>query len=358
MAGKVNKTLIGAFVVGAAVLAVIAVFVFGGSQWFDPKEKFVSYFEGSVKGLDVGAPVQLKGVSIGQVTDISLIVDRANMKFLNRVVFDVTPGKAVAVENLESGTLAETAPRTDTRKGIVELIDRGLRVQLDLQSVVTGKLLLAMNFDPESPLTLYRLEKDLIEVPTVPTKLEKLTQTLEDLPVEELFYDIKEAVSNIRKLVGSPMLPEAVGALQVTLENLGGVIADVRSTTVPQANATLSDYSKLARNLNTQVTPVTASITDAARQAEILLDNVNGQIEGVLRSVTAALESVRNTLDRADAAFQSVEELTEADSFIQRDLSEALNEIEKAARAVRQLAETLDTQPEVLLRGKSVQGGR
>jgi len=358
MAGKVSKTLIGAFVVGAAALAVIAVFVFGGSQWFDPKEKFVSYFEGNVKGLDVGAPVQLKGVSIGQVTDIALIMDRENMSFLNRVVFDITPGKAVAIENLKSEKLTEERTQTVTKKWIDALIERGLRVQLDLQSVVTGKLLLAMNFYPESPLTLYRLEEDLIEIPTVPTKLEMLTKTLEDLPVEELFYDIKEAVSDIRKLVGSPLLPEAVGTLKVTLDDLRGVVADVRSTTVPQANATLADYGELARSLNKQMTPVTASIADAARQAEIMLNSVNNQMEGVLRSATAALEAIRNTLDRATGTLQSVEAMTKADSFIQRDLSEALNEIEKAARAVRRLAETIDTRPEVLLRGKPVQGGR
>jgi paraquat-inducible protein B len=353
MAKQANKTLIGAFVVGAVALAVIAVFVLGGGRLFERKDKFVSYFEGSVKGLDVGAPVQLKGVSIGQVTEISLLFDPDDMSFLNRVVFESSPGQAPTIGDLKAGQAHKGQKKTleDTEQGMAELINRGLRIKLEMQSIVTGKLLLAMDFYPESSVTLYGLEADLIEVPTVPTDLEKLTKTLEKLPMEDLFYDIKDTVSSIKQLVGSPALAEAIGSLNAALGDLQDVMADVKATTVPQVNAAFESIGGLARNLNAQVTPMTASITDAALESRHLVKNLNDEFGEVL-------QAARGALDQAAVTLKSVEELAEEDSFFQRDLGDTLTEVERAARAVRQLADTLDKNPEVLLRGKSVQGGR
>ena len=353
MARQANKTLIGAFVAGAAALTVVAVFVFGGSGLFTQKVKFVSYFEGGVKGLDVGAPVQLKGVAIGQVTNISLLFDRDDMSFLNRVVFETSPGQAVTIDDLKAGDVQKRKNKLveDTEGGIAELINRGLRIRLEMQSIVTGKLLLAMDFYPETSVTLYGLEEELIEVPTIPTDLEKLTQILEKLPLEELFYDIKDAVGSIKRLAGSPALAEAIESLNAALKDLENVMAAVKATTVPQINATLKSYDRLAQNLDTQVEPMTASITDTARESRILVKNLNDGMGEVLQSTQGAL-------DQAAQALAAFEELAESDSFIQRDLSETLHEVEKAARAVRHLADTLDKHPEALLRGKSVEGGR
>ena len=75
MSRKVNKTAIGVFVVGALILLMVAIVVFGSGNLFKQTNKFVLYFDGSVKGLSIGAPVVFRGVSIGTVKDISLIYD-------------------------------------------------------------------------------------------------------------------------------------------------------------------------------------------------------------------------------------------------------------------------------------------
>ena len=75
MIRKVNKTVIGIFVVGALVLLMIAIVVFGSGELFKRTNKFILYFDGSVKGLSIGAPVTFRGVNIGTVKDISLIYD-------------------------------------------------------------------------------------------------------------------------------------------------------------------------------------------------------------------------------------------------------------------------------------------
>ena len=81
MSKRANATLIGAFVVGAIALAVTIVLVLAGGQLFTEQQQYVMYFKGSVKGLAVGAPVNFRGVKIGTVTNIQLIVDTEELAF-------------------------------------------------------------------------------------------------------------------------------------------------------------------------------------------------------------------------------------------------------------------------------------
>ncbi len=93
MAKEANKTLIGAFVLGAAALIVAGILLFGGGRFFKKSVKIVAYFDGSVKGLGVGSRVQLKGVTVGQVKDVRLLFNQDNLSFINRVIIETAPGK-------------------------------------------------------------------------------------------------------------------------------------------------------------------------------------------------------------------------------------------------------------------------
>ena len=70
-----NPTVIGGFVVGAITLIVLGLLVFGGTTWFAERNTFIAYFPGSVKGLRVGAPVDFRGVTIGEVTEVKVLFD-------------------------------------------------------------------------------------------------------------------------------------------------------------------------------------------------------------------------------------------------------------------------------------------
>jgi paraquat-inducible protein B len=91
MAKKVNRTLIGAFVLGAIVLVVAGVMVFGSGKFFAKTNTYVMFFEGSVKGLNVGSPVVFRGVKIGEVTNVRLIFDPAKLSALIAVYAEVDP---------------------------------------------------------------------------------------------------------------------------------------------------------------------------------------------------------------------------------------------------------------------------
>ncbi|HHP7234075.1 MAG TPA: MlaD family protein [Desulfobacterales bacterium] len=355
MAKKTNKTLIGAFILGAVILVIAAVLALGGMRFFTFSQQLVMYFEGSVKGLAVGAPVQLKGVTVGQVKDIRLIFDSENLVFLNRVLAETTPGKVSSVDKIP-----EAAPlrayQTDPQKLMAQLIDHGLRAQLALESIVTGKLLVSLNFLPDTPVTLYGFEQgtDVIEVPTVPTELEKIAQAVEKLSLEEMMVEVRNLVTGMNRFIQSQDLSAAVSGLNRTLQKTETMVDHINGSIQPvieRLDATLESYEGLARKLESRIDPVAGGIEDASRDVGRLARNLD-------RRMGQTLEDVRTALREADRALAALNRFANEDSRVQQNLVAALEELEKAAQSIRYLADYLNRHPEALLRGKPLPGER
>ena len=138
MSKPANKTMIGLFVVGAIVLVVVAIGVLGSGKLFKESIPYVMVFEGSVKGLNVGAPVMFRGVKIGSVTSIRMRADYATKAMTILVYADSEPNK-VEIVNIDQAT-AKAVNRQDRYANMKQLIARGLRAQLEMQSIVTGHL--------------------------------------------------------------------------------------------------------------------------------------------------------------------------------------------------------------------------
>ncbi len=351
MAKEANKTLIGAFVLGAAALIVAGILLFGGGRFFKKSVKIVAYFDGSVKGLGVGSRVQLKGVTVGQVKDVRLLFSQDNLSFINRVIIETAPGKVSGFSDIgDELTLQEY----DSEEVIDGLINRGLRAKLEQESFITGKSLVVLDFLPETHIKLRGIEPEYIEIPTVPTDLEKIAKTLSELPLEDLVFQTRDAIAGINKLVRSPELKEAIQALNQTLKNTEKLVENIDKRIKPIASRldeTLKDYGKLARNVDARVGPMATSITETARDAQILVKNADSRLDDVLVSAQAALE-------QAKKALVPVQDFASEDSSFRYNLSQALQELTEAARAVREFAEFIERHPEALLRGKSTSGER
>jgi paraquat-inducible protein B len=95
---QVNKTVIGAFVVGAIALLVVALVIFGSGAFFKLRPKFVLYFDTSVKGLNVGSPVNFRGVPIGAVTDVQLQFNVKDLKLKIPVFVELYPERISVIE--------------------------------------------------------------------------------------------------------------------------------------------------------------------------------------------------------------------------------------------------------------------
>ena len=138
MSKPANKTMIGAFVVGAIALIVVAIGVLGSGKLFKVSVPYLMVFEGSVKGLNVGSPVVFRGVKTGAVSSIRMRFDYAT-KAMTIVVYVDTDPSQIETVNLDV-TLAEEIERHERYAIMKQLIARGLRAQLEMQSIVTGQL--------------------------------------------------------------------------------------------------------------------------------------------------------------------------------------------------------------------------
>jgi paraquat-inducible protein B len=328
MTKKVNPKVIGAFVVGAVVLATIGVIVFGSGKFFAKKYLWVLYFPSSVKGLTVGAPVNLKGVQIGTVTDVKAVFDRESLVFHTPVYIETFPDK---IKDIGEYRAAETERiAADPEEAIKLLVERGLRAKLELQSLVTGKLQVAVDMYPDTPVKYVGLEKKVPEIPTLPTAMEQLAKTLENLPIKEIVDDARKTMAAIEKIATSPELTEAVTAL----------------------NKTLQDFGKLARNVDSRVGPLTTSIEETMKDTQKLVKNVNTQVEPTLTELRETLKTAEAAVEKAELALASVSDMVDADSVLVFELTQTIKELQVMAQSINALANYLQRQPDSLIRGK------
>jgi paraquat-inducible protein B len=298
MSKPVNKTLIGIFVIAAIAVIVAAVIVFGSGKFFTQTFKAVCYFEGSVGGLSVGAPVVFKGVRIGSVSEVILRFDTQRKIFVIPVYLEIQPDK-IRTEGPRPKKIGEN---------LNLLIKNGLRASLETQSFVTGQLQVALDFYPDKPATYAenKLDPTTPEIPTVPTRLQEFAKKLDQLPIEEIILKLKTTVDGLESLVNSPETTRLVRSIdQTTLE-----------------------LKNLVVNVNNQVGPTAAEVRATAAQMQKLASNIDEQLK----------------------PFEDVS--------IPHRLDKTLNELGSAARSLRLLSDTLQQQPNSVIFGRKDTGGK
>src|SRR5262249_30626448 len=192
MRGPRSPPTIGVFIVSPVALAVAGLIVLGSLDIFKRELPFVMFFDGDLGGLDVGAPVQIRGVRIGAVTKIRLFANRTSIGVYVNIDPALLPKGAKVKQNAEA---------VDT------MIKDGLKAQLQTQSLLTGQLLVYLDMFPDTPIRLVGLDPDVKEIPTVPTtlarmqaRLEAFLQTLEKIKLDSLVNDVSLAVNSARNL--------------------------------------------------------------------------------------------------------------------------------------------------------------
>lgn len=311
-----NTVAIGAFVVGALLIA-IATLIFLMGSGFGKKETVVMVFSGSVKGLNVGAPLALRGVQVGKVTKIELQLnsDQDNIIMMVEAVFDEKNIRRKGYGDVE---LSE------------ELISRGLRAQLNSQSLLTGLLYVELDFHPNSPLHLVDIDSPYIQLPTIPTSLERITKKLQDINISKVAGQLESIGDGIDQFVTSKSfqdLPDNVTSTMDSLRELSAQLQEQLATTGPKLDTVLDETAETVATANTEL-PKMATL-----------------VEEDLRTLNKAISAVEQSMTNVD-------ELVSPDSATLYQLNNALQEMTRAGRALQSLASTLEQQPEALIRGK------
>jgi paraquat-inducible protein B len=328
---RATPQLIGAFVVGAVALAFAGVMFFGSGGLFVEKETYVLYFAGSVKGLTVGAPVMFRGVKIGTVTDISVNVNPKDFTFRIPVLIELE------TKRIEASGAGEPIKFLDKLKqdgSIDMLIEKGLRAQLQLQSIVTGQLFVQFDMLPNEPVKLSGYQSDYKELPTITSGLQELSQTFEKLPLDELIQKTLSTLDGLESLVHSPDLATSLYNLDKSMKNL----------------------TLLTETFNQSLPKMIARTDQAMSSVKQAADNFDQQINPLATDVHTTIASLQNTLQQVDQSVATLNRATAEDSPLRYRLDRALADFSKATRSVRNLTDELERHPESLWRGKR-QGG-
>lgn len=321
MSRKANPTLIGGFVLGGAALAIVAAVVFGSGRLFRETQTFISFFDGSVSGLDVGAAVRFRGIDVGSVQEVLLDlpnVGRGGRDLRIAVVYDLDR------ESLESrGATA----RLDNPFDIDTLLALGIRAELATESLVTGRRYIALDLDPDEPVLREPVPgAPYPEIPTVTTGLERIEEEayaliaqLSAVRLDTLVAVATEAFGQIGRLAGSPELGALVNGLPGTVQRL---------------DATIGDLQTLLTRVDSTLTPMSEGVQRTAGQATATLQ----QLDSTLANVDLVLEGMGGVLEPGSPLFVQFER--------------AMIDLSGASRALRDLADYLERNPSALIRGR------
>jgi paraquat-inducible protein B len=333
MSKKASKTLIGAFVLGAVALMFTGVMIFGSGKFFTERKKFVMYFKGSVKGLNVGAPVMFRGVKIGSVSEIQLIFNPDDFSVNIPVIVEIEPERFMA-----TGAIGKEKNVIKAKKYpyIQPLIEKGLKAQLQMQSILTGQLLINLDFYPAKPARVSGYKSKYPEIPTIKSSIEEITATIEELPLQELLNRAISSLGGIEQLVRNPELFESIRSIKIALKDIQELIQNVNSQVAPLVKS-IESTSETARSAFKQ-----------AEQTLAMKEGVSGQL---VSKIQGTLQRADNTLQQAEQTLSGIQSTIE-DRRILYELNQTLKEVSAAARSIRFLTDYLEQHPEALLRGK------
>jgi len=259
--------------------------------------RYALFFNESLRGLSVGAPVTILGLPAGEVTAVGLDLEPKTLRVRGRVEIVSYPERLVARLNQNQTAEGQALIRSERQRralmqGLVE--QRGLRAQLRSGNLITGQLFVAFDFFPDAAKAKVDWGHDPVELPVVPgtaqdleTKITGIVAKLDKLPYEAIGTKLTRALSSL--------------------------------------NQTLQDTSKAINRIDSDVTPELKTIVTDVR-------NTIASADGVLRNTDATLVG--------------------KDAPAQQDLRDALQEIARAARSLRVLTDYLERHPEALIRGK------
>lgn len=328
--------LIGSFFVGGLVLLLAAIIAAGGGHLFSRTERTVMFFSGSIYGLQVGAPVVFRGVQMGSVASIGMVYDPKNDQFSIPVVAELDPQVIRSLGGQEDG-----------HPDLPALVRRGLQARLAMQSLLTGQLYIDLDIRPPTATSQVAAAREVVEIPTAPTAIQALKNQFEGLDFRQLAEDVSAIAGSARALVAGPELKQ-------TMHNVVEITAQVR---------------RITGELDQRIGPVARSAQGTLDQGQVALarlsqaaDAVNGTAQRL--GVTAdrvntlvapdsplVLDVQRSADELAKTAAALRSHVTQEDGVVQH-MDQALADVSRAARAVRELADLLDRQPQALLRGR------
>lgn len=319
----------GAFVIGAFVLGLVAMLAFGGVSFFSKPQRFVVFFDESIHGLDLGSPVKLRGVRIGRVVGLNVRYEKATNDSVVAVVCELN--RDMMTDN--SGAQLDVSSREELQR----LVDGGLRAQLGVLGLATGLLFVELNFvDPqEYPAPPVAFQPRHVVVPPMPSALSEYQASLSKI------------LNGLQQIDFAGISAEIKGLLVDTRRQLEGV--DLKGT-VAQWQRTGAQFEALAAS--PEIKQTFANLDLAIGDLRRVLASVDAQIAPTGKELAATLAQAKAALETFNQTAAAAHRFIGAQSGLGDDAARALEQISSAAEAVQRLADFLERNPQALITGK------
>lgn len=256
---------------------------------YDRTELFLMYFDGSVRGLSAGSPVEFQGIEVGKVLNIDLRLNHETLEVQVPVLVELHPD-----------TITPTGEVGDSPQILDAWLERGLRAQLSASNLLTGQLFIDLSFHDNAPVYQPRTVDQIAVFPTVPATFDQLAQNATDLfdqlsklPLREMVDDLQTAVHSINLALDPERKDNLAGNLNATLANLSALSANLNRT-VPQVSTHLNQtLAKLNTTLD-DAAPLVTPDSDVIIELRDMLQNLSNAAKSV--------ESLTNYLERNPSA--------------------------------------------------------
>jgi paraquat-inducible protein B len=287
---RANPTIVGVFVLGAIVLIISVIAVYG-SGWFEKRYTFVMDFETSLDGLVQGSPVKFRGITVGAVSRIAMRYADDGRTIQTPVYIHITEGQ------VEGGG----RDIDDPDEWIAAWVERGLRAELKSLSFVTGQLSVDLVVRPDVPPRFTDPDPRYVEIPTAVSSFAEFTESLERIRLDDFMSNLNDVLSDVRQVIDTLPLAATLDSMRVAVGDLRRFINNLDASTatlMSSADETLAAFKRAAESTE----PVMA-------EAEELLGSTR-QMEGPLA------EQLLQTLDELGRAARSIRILA---NFVERN---------------------------------------
>jgi len=318
---KINTASIGLFIVTGVALGVTGLLLFSSSKLFSKTREMIVYFDTSLNGLNAGAPVKYRGVTIGSVKRVMVQFNQAADDFAMPVIVE-----------LEEKLLRERMPNFNyafSDETLATRIEQGLRASLESESLVTGVLYIGLDIDPKAPpAVLHQITKTYPELPSKPTEIQQLMQNLASLDIKSVETALKALLVKLDTTVEQLRMAQISQGVTNLLASVDRLVTSPDITNgLAGVRPTLDQYRELGAKIASRVDPLSDSMTNSLAEAT-----------RTLRQLRGTADNLRDTL--------------RADGPLSHDLGELLQQLAGTADSISRLVEFLEQHPNALIAGR------
>ena len=247
-----------------------------------PSQTMLMYFNQSLRGLSPGAPVDFRGIVLGEVKSIGVQFDRSEREFQMPVLVTVYPDRLRRAAVASGQAPAES--RYSQEERLRFLIGKGLRAQLRTGNLLTGQVYVALDFFPKEKPVKFDTAANPIQLPTVQNSLDEIQSQVQEIaakvnkiPFEEISNDLRKTLRTLDKTLSAAESTVTRINNDVTPE-IAAAMKDARKT-INTADRTLAEDSPLQQDLRQTL----QELTRTAGSIRVLTDYLERHPESLLR---------------------------------------------------------------------------